>query len=126
MAMIVGVMVPELVMRTKVSGLVTAAGFTPRYVRSVSALSGEGASEEFQGLIVDLNGNESSIEELGPVLDSGLGGRALAFFSHVNAELGVRGRAAGFFQVIPRSKIEGVLPAFLGELAEFRQDPARE
>ena len=122
MAKVVGVMVPELVMRSKISGHVTAAGFTPRYLRSVGAIAGEGASEELQGLIFDLNGNHASIEEVAPVLDSGLRGRSLAFYSHVNPDLGARGRAVGFCQVIPRSKIQGALPAFLQGLAEISEE----
>lgn len=118
--MVVGVMVPELMMRSKISGIVAAAGLTPRFLRTVSAIPSEGAAEELQGLIVDLNGNGSALEELVPLLESGLGSRSLAFFSHVDAELGARGRAAGFCQVIPRSKIEGVLPMFLGELGGMR------
>lgn len=116
MTMVVGVMVPELMMRSKISGLVTAAGLTPRYLRTVSALAEAQAGEGLRGLIVDLNGNGSSLEELVPLLESGLGSQSLAFFSHVDADLGARGRAAGFSQVIPRSKIEGVLPGFLGGL----------
>lgn len=117
MTMIIGLMVPDLMMRSRISGMVTAAGLSSRYLKTVAALAQEGAADELVGLVVDINSHAASLEELGSVLgsdrESGLGQRSLGFFSHVDSELGGRGRAAGFSLVIPRSKLDSVLPPFL-------------
>lgn len=130
MTMIIGLMVPDLMMRSRISGMVTAAGLSSRYLKTVAALAQEGAADELVGLIVDINSHAASLEELGSVLgsdrESELGRRSLGFFSHVDSELGGRGRAAGFSMVIPRSKLDSVLPPFLIQVRDGVSSGATE
>jgi DNA-binding NarL/FixJ family response regulator len=63
-------------------------------------------------LIVDLNAR-GSIEAIEKLRAAGITLPVIAFFSHVQAELGERARAAGCEQVMPRSKFARELPEIL-------------
>jgi CheY-like chemotaxis protein len=63
-------------------------------------------------LIVDLNAR-GSIEAIEQLRAAGIKLPVIAFFSHVQAELGERARAAGCEQVMPRSKFSRELPEIL-------------
>ena len=63
-------------------------------------------------LIVDLNAR-GSIEALEKLRAAGSALPVIAYFSHVQAELGERARAAGCEQVMPRSKFARELPEIL-------------
>lgn len=63
-------------------------------------------------LIVDLNAR-GSIEAVEKLRAAGITLSVIAFFSHVQAELGERARAAGCQQVMPRSKFSRDLAEIL-------------
>jgi DNA-binding NarL/FixJ family response regulator len=63
-------------------------------------------------LIVDLNAR-GSIEAVEKLRAAGITLPVIAFFSHVQAELGERARAAGCTEVMPRSKFSRDLVGIL-------------
>ena len=123
MAMVVALVIPNLMMRSKLSAVVEAAGLTPRYVRSVADIAGvaERAAaddDSLRGLIVDLNVIGDAEQMRAVVSAAGVEVKTLGFFSPVDGETGANGAAAGFHRVIPRSKIDSAVPLFLGELLD--------
>jgi hypothetical protein len=125
MARTIALMVPDLMMRTKLSAMVTACGLSPWYARSVEKLdnsSGEhpvdGSVRQIVGIVVDLNAHRENLGSLAVFLRSGAAGQSLGFFSHVTGDVGDEGRDSGCDTVIPRSKLESVMPRFLGGVCE--------
>ncbi len=126
MAMVVALVIPNLMMRSKLSAVVEAAGLTSRYVRSVGDIAGimERAAadgDSVRGLIVDLNVIGDAEQMRAAVSAAGGDVKTLGFFSHVDGETGENGTAAGFDRVIPRSKIDSAVPLFLAELVDAPQ-----
>ncbi len=128
MARTVALLVPDLMMRSKLSAMVTARGLSPWYARSVEKLDaslGErqdgGSARQVVGVVVDLNAQREYLAKLGAFLQAGSGCRSLGFFSHVTGDVGDEGRDLGCETVVPRSKLESVMPVFLGKICDIGQ-----
>ena len=99
--------VPDLLFGSTVVSAIKAAGHEPVLVGDPEALSRELARSEL--LIVDLTADVpvriATVRELTPP-----GVRALAFYSHVEADVRDQALEAGFDLVVPRSRMarEGV------------------
>lgn len=94
-------LVPDLLFGSRVEAMLAGAG------HSVALVAEPGRALELAGdadvLVVDLAGGEID----GPALLSGgpIGARTLGFYSHVEPEVRDRALAAGFDQVVPRSRM---------------------
>ena len=94
-------LVPDLLFGSKVEAMLTGAG------HSVAVVAEPGRALELADgadvLVVDLAGGEVD----GPALLAGgrPAARTLAFYSHVEPEVRDRALAAGFDQVVPRSRM---------------------
>jgi CheY-like chemotaxis protein len=64
-------------------------------------------------VIVDLNAREAPLDAVARVRSVQPSVPVIGFLSHVQAELGERARAAGFDEVMPRSKFTMNLPQIL-------------
>ena len=84
------------------------AGNPPEFGGLAEAARADGTSL----LIVDLNAR-GSIEAVEKLRAAGITLPVIAFFSHVQAELGERARAAGCEQVMPRSQFSRDLAEIL-------------
>jgi hypothetical protein len=100
------VFIPDLLFGSRVQADLVAGGNTVELVGNRGAVAGvlEGA----RVLIVDLTdedyGGASLLESLST--QGSLGGiRTLAFYSHVDVDMRVRGERAGFDMIVPRSRM---------------------
>jgi hypothetical protein len=94
--------IPDLLFGSNVVGALQAGGYEPVLVPDVDSLGRElpGA----QALIVDLTADpEVRLEQLEGVLQQGV--PALAFYSHVEADVRTLAEQAGFDLVVPRSRM---------------------
>jgi hypothetical protein len=99
--------IPDLLFGSSVLEGLRSAGHEPVLVGGPEALAK--ALPGAQVLIVDLTSDpEDRIRVVSQDLGSGV--RTLAFYSHVEAEVRAQAEAAGFDQVVPRSRMarEGV------------------
>jgi CheY-like chemotaxis protein len=102
----VAVLIDDLLFGSKVKGALEAAG------HEVDLISGAvEAWDEIGGidvLVVDLTADDVNAIELVETLATGgelRGVRTLGFFAHVQPEVRERALAAGFDQVVPRSRM---------------------
>jgi DNA-binding NarL/FixJ family response regulator len=104
-------LVPDLLFGSRVQGSLTAAGDeveligdAPRLRERLSS-SGEPRAEVLVVDLTDAQLDGAAVYE--SLVDNGLldGIKALAFYSHVDAETGQRARVAGFDLVVPRSRM---------------------
>ena len=94
--------IPDLLFGSNVVGALQAGGHEPVLVPDVDSLSRE--LGDAQALIVDLTADASvRLEQLEGVLQEGL--PALAFYSHVEADVRAQAERAGFDLVVPRSRM---------------------
>jgi CheY-like chemotaxis protein len=104
-------LVPDLLFGSRVQGDLTAAGHEVELVGDEARLRArlaEAAAPTAGVLIVDLTDPRlDGTAILQALVADGLleGVRTLAFFSHVDTEVGERARAAGFDLVVPRSRM---------------------
>lgn len=97
--------VPDLMLSSKVSAMLTAAGHE---VKTISA------APEPEGFPYDLV--VCDLEATDPVEISALPAPAIGFYSHVDVETRDRGREAGLELVIPRSRMARELPHLVDRL----------
>jgi hypothetical protein len=107
-------LVPDLLFGSRVQGDLTAAGHEVQLIgdeaRLRTRLADRGAGDQAPAevLVVDLTDAQlqgtAIVQRLAAdeLLD---GVRTLAFFSHVDTEVGERARAGGFDLVVPRSRM---------------------
>jgi CheY-like chemotaxis protein len=114
----VAALIPDLLFGSKVKGALEAAG------HEVDLISGAvEAWDEVGGidvLVVDLATDDVSGIELVETLATGgelHGVRTLGFFAHVQPEVRERALAAGFDQVVPRSRMAREGPQLVERLA---------
>jgi CheY-like chemotaxis protein len=114
----VAALIPDLLFGSKVKAALEASG------HEVDLISGAvEAWDEIAGtnvLVVDLTADDVDPVELVETLATGgeLGGvRTLGFFAHVHPEVRERALAAGFDQVVPRSRMAREGPALVDALA---------
>jgi hypothetical protein len=105
-------LVPDLLFGSRVQGDLTAAGHDVQLIgdeaRVRACLADHDNQSPAEVLVVDLT--DASFDGTAIVqalaTDELLGGvRTLAFFSHVDTEVGERARAGGFDLVVPRSRM---------------------
>jgi DNA-binding NarL/FixJ family response regulator len=104
-------LVPDLLFGSRVQGDLTAAGHEVELIGDETALRARLAGDRSPGgevLVVDLT--DPRLDGAGILqalaADALLDGvHSLAFFSHVDTEVGERARAAGFDLVVPRSRM---------------------
>ena len=95
----VAVVVPDLLLGSKIVGMLSAAG----HEASLSPSLGAASLEEAELLVADLDAE--SAEAL-----AGAGVPVLGYYSHVNVETRRQAEAAGVDLVVPRSKLVRELP----------------
>lgn len=117
----VAALIPDLLFGSKVASALETAG------HEVDLITGEvEAWDEVGGidvLVVDLT--TDAFDGVGLVETLAAGGelhgvRTLAFFAHVEPEVRERALAAGFDQVVPRSRMAREGPALVGGLVAHR------
>jgi hypothetical protein len=99
------VIAPELLLGTRVSETLTAAGHEVALAPTIPEASLEGA----ELLVADLEHSE-------PAALVGLGVPVLGFYPHTDAELRQRAEAAGVDLVVPRSKLVREMPELVERL----------
>ena len=95
----VALLVPDLLFGSNVEGALTAAGH--------EVLRGDAQGVDV--LVVDLTADDVDIEALGQRDDAA----TLGFYPHVQVEVRARAEAAGFDQVVPRSRMNREGPALV-------------
>jgi CheY-like chemotaxis protein len=111
----VAVLVPDLLFGSKVQSALAQAGHDVRLLGAPPA-SWDGVDV----LVVDLT--TDAIDGVGVVREARAGGalgdaKVLGFFAHVEPEVRDRALAAGFDQVVPRSRMNREGAALVGALA---------
>ncbi len=107
--------IPDLLFGSNVVGALTAAGHDPVLVSNVDALRAElpGANV----LVIDLTADAGErIEQLRTVPREGV--PALAFYSHVEADVRTAAEQAGIELVVPRSRMAREGGALVDRLLE--------
>lgn len=102
------VLVRDLMFSSRIGAAARAIGASVRVVRDPAELPGAPGRR----LIVDLN--QPGALEAAVEWKSHAAGEIIGFASHVDGETISRARAAGFDQVVPRSKFVEILPDLLG------------
>jgi len=104
-------LVPDLLFGSRVQGDLTAAGHEVELIGDETRLRGRLVGDRAPGgevLVVDLTDPQLDGAAILQALaaDALLDGvHTLAFFSHVDTDVGERARAAGFELVVPRSRM---------------------
>lgn len=94
--------IPDLLFGSNVVGALRAAGHEPVLVSSAEEIRGELPSAD--ALVVDLTADAGErIEQVAAIPRGGV--KALAFYSHVEADVRAEAQAAGFDLVVPRSRM---------------------
>ena len=94
--------IPDLLFGSNVVGALQAGGYEPVLVPDVDSLGRELSGA--QALIVDLTADpQIRLEQLEGVLRQRV--PALAFYSHVEADVRAQAEEAGFDLVVPRSRM---------------------
>ncbi len=101
------VIAPELLLGSRVSETLTAAG----HEVSLSPSVAEASLDDADLLIVDL-------EREDPEAVVGLGAPALGFYPHTDAELRKVSEAAGVDMVVPRSRLVREMPKLVEDLLD--------
>ncbi|MBN8868639.1 MAG: hypothetical protein J0H66_02015 [Solirubrobacterales bacterium] len=97
--------VPDLMLSSKVSAMLSAAGHQVQVVPSVPAADGF----DHELVVCDL-------EAVDPGQVAALPAPAIGFYSHVDVETRDRGREAGLDLVVPRSRMARELPGLAERL----------
>jgi len=108
--------VPDLLFGSNVLGALQAAGHEATLVARLSEAELPGLSDA-DVLVVDLTADAPARIELVRALGLGPAPRTLAFYSHVESEVRELAQAAGFDQVIPRSRMAREGGAVVARLA---------
>lgn len=94
--------IPDLLFGSNVVGALRAAGHEPVLVSGAEQIRGQLPSADV--LVVDLTADAAErIEQVKAIPRPGI--RALAFYSHVEADVRAQAQAAGFDLVVPRSRM---------------------
>lgn len=99
--------VPDLMLSSKVSAMLTAAGHEVRVVSVVP----DPAGFDYDLVVCDLEATD-------PGLVASLPAPTIGFYSHVDVETRDRGREAGLDLVIPRSRMARELPDLAARLLD--------
>jgi hypothetical protein len=101
----VAALIPDLLFGSKVKGALEAAG------HDVAIVSGDAAAWDQSGaqvLVIDLTVDDAqAVAYFSSLADAGKldGVRTLGFFAHTRPEIRDRAMAAGFDEVVPRSRM---------------------
>jgi CheY-like chemotaxis protein len=115
----VAALIPDLLFGSKVKGALEAAGHEVDLVSGALDTWDEVAGIDV--LVVDLMAQDVEGVELVETLAAGgelRGVRTLGFFAHVEPEVRERALAAGFDQVVPRSRMAREGPQLVDRLAD--------
>jgi hypothetical protein len=112
-------LVRDLMFVSRIGGAAKTAGVAIKLVRDPSALS---AAEPGHRLIADLN-LAGAIEAASRWKQAAPGREVVGFVSHVDTETIGRARAAGFDEVMARSRFVSVLPELLAPARASRPTP---
>ena len=96
---------PELLLGTRVSETLTAAGHEVALAPTIP----EASLDEAELVVADLEHSE-------PEALAGLGAPVLGFYPHTDAELRQRAEAAGVDLVVPRSRLVREMPELVEKL----------
>jgi DNA-binding NarL/FixJ family response regulator len=108
--------VPDLLFGSNVIGGLRAAGHEPTLVSRIEDLPRALSAADV--LVVDLTAEATTrIEAVRPLLEAPGRLRSLAFFSHVEADVRVAAREAGFDLVVPRSRMARAMGELVTELS---------
>lgn len=106
--------VPDLLFGSQVVGALESAGHDVVLVSDPSRLDEEAPGTDV--VVVDLTAD--AYARIALVKDARLdGAKTLAFYSHVEADVRARAQAAGFTQVVPRSRMAREGAALVTKLA---------
>jgi len=112
--------VPDLLFGSNVAGAVQAAGHECALVSTLDAAQ---VSSEAAALIVDLTAEvPARLAAASAAIERGL--PALAFYSHVEADVRTQALAAGFRLVVPRSRMAREGPNLVERLLTGREAAA--
>jgi len=117
--------VPDLLFGSKVQGMLAAGGHDVSLVGSEAAVREQIGSSDV--LVVDLTADDvAGIALLEGLKDADAVGatRTLAFYSHVDVDVRTRAVAAGFDQVVPRSRMAREGSALVDRLVAVGADAA--
>ncbi|OYW16947.1 MAG: hypothetical protein B7Z55_13510 [Planctomycetales bacterium 12-60-4] len=107
----------DLFFGSKVTGTAQALGLQATTCASLERLRELLAPSTVAGIILDL-GSEVAPADVATLIPEGSAISLLAFGAHVDIQRLEAARAAGFHQVMPRSKFSGELPQLLRGLAQ--------
>lgn len=106
-------LVDDLLFVSKIAETARHLGVEVRTVGSGAGLVAEAQAAAPALVIADLNARGGAIEAVGALRAAGCAAPVVGFLSHVQANLAERAQAAGFDQVLPRSKFTQQLPQIL-------------
>jgi len=110
--------VSDLIFTTRITGTAKKVGAKCEIVSNPSALQSALDADEPRAVLVDMNCDGISPEEAIRTVKSQFpDARVVAFFSHVQTEIGDQARAAGADDVWPRSAFVQRLPQVLAAAA---------
>jgi DNA-binding NarL/FixJ family response regulator len=110
-------LIDDLFFQMKLAETAKQLGVEVKVAANADALLAEaGAGPRL--VLVDLNARSQPIEAVERLRASGSSARIIGFFSHVQAELAQRARAAGCDEVLPRSSFTQNLAAILSAAKE--------
>jgi DNA-binding NarL/FixJ family response regulator len=107
-------LVDDLFFQAKLVETAKLLGVDLRTCTTPDALAAEIVKDAPRLVIVDLNARENPLEAAERVRASGREIALVAFLSHVQVDLAARATAAGFPEVMPRSKFTQDLATILG------------
>lgn len=105
------VLVDDLFFHTKMLETAKHLGVEMKSFTTGEALLDEMDKQQAKLVIVDLNAHQSPLETVASLRAGDSEIPIIAFFSHVQTDLGIRARDAGCTEVMPRSKFTKQLAA---------------
>ena len=109
-------LVDDLFFQAKLVETAKQLGVELRTCTTADALVAEISKDAPKLIVVDLHARNNPIEAIERLRTAGSGIPLLGFFSHVEAELAERARAAGCPTVMPRSKFTRDLATILAQV----------
>ena len=105
--------VDDIFFQAKIAEAAKQTGVELRTCGAPETLEAELASATPKLVLVDLNARANAFDAISRARAAASEAPLIAFFSHVQADLAERARAAGYAEVMPRSKFTRVLATIL-------------
>jgi len=109
-------LVDDLFFQARLRETARHVGVEVQTVATGEAFLAEAQRESPALAVVDLNARTAAVEAIATLRAAGLHTPVIGFFSHVQAELAERARAAGCDRLLPRSQFTRELPTILAEV----------